>query len=321
MSGKKAAGASERLRVGVDLGGTKIEGAVMDGAGAMLARRRVDTPSGDYARTVGAVADLVDALSSEVAQAGWGEIAVLGVGAPGALSPASGLIKNANSTCLNGRPLDRDLAQATELPIRLANDANCFALSEAIDGAGAGKSCVFGVILGTGVGGGIVVDGKPLVGLHAIGGEWGHNPLPDPGELETPGPDCYCGRRGCVEIWCSGPALTRDYREASGDPVTTVEEVVARAQDGEWTARKVLGRHLDRLSRALASVVNVLDPDVIVLGGGLSNMQHLYRELPKAMRPHIFSDVFETPIAPPAHGDSSGVRGAAWLWAPDELPG
>lgn len=307
---------SAKLRLGVDLGGTKIEAVVMDQKGEVRAQRRIDTPQRDYPRTLGAISELADALQSE---AGAGTLVAAGVGSPGAISPATGLLKNANSTWLIGRPLDRDLSSALEMPVRVANDANCFALSEATDGAGAGAECVFGVILGTGVGAGVVVNGRVLRGPQAIAGEWGHNPLPNPNVFEQPGPDCYCGRRGCIETWCSGPGLVRDFREASGDLTMRVEEIVERAQAGEWVARATLDRHLDRLARSLASVVNVLDPDVIVLGGGVSNLSHLYERLPEAMRPHVFSDVFETPIRPAEHGDASGVRGAAWLWASDEL--
>ncbi|MEL6281989.1 MAG: ROK family protein [Pseudomonadota bacterium] len=310
---------NQGLRVGVDLGGTKIEAVAMDAAGAIVARQRIEAPARDYARTIGAVADLVDGIAAEDAVRAGGGVGAVGVGTPGAISTKTGLLKNSNSTWLNGRPLDRDLAKALELPLRLDNDANCFARSEAADGAAAGESCVFGVILGTGVGGGLVVNGHTLQGANAICGEWGHVQLSYMNDDERPGPDCYCGRRGCIETWCSGPSLARDYREVSGEPVARVEEVVSRAEQGEWLAKNALARHVDRLARGLSVVMNVVDPDVIVLGGGLSNMPHLYEELPKALEPYVFTDEIATRIVPPKHGDSSGVRGAAWLWSPDEL--
>ncbi|MCP5365899.1 MAG: ROK family protein [Hyphomicrobiales bacterium] len=285
-------------RIGIDLGGTKIEGIVLDGDGHELARRRVPTPAGDYAATVAAVAGLVRGL-----EAGTSPGASVGVGIPGTLSPASGRVKNANSTCLIGEALDRDLAQALGRPVRLANDANCFAVSEAVDGAAAGHGVVFGVILGTGVGGGIAIDGRALTGRNAIAGEWGHNPLPWPGDDERPGPPCYCGRSGCIETFLSGPGLARDHGS------------VTRAQDIA-DDDPALDRYVERLARALAHVINILDPDAIVLGGGLSNLDRLYAEVPGLWQGWTFSDSVDTPLLRNRHGDSSGVRGAAWLWPP-----
>ena len=283
------------MRIGIDLGGTKIEAIALAGARELL-RRRIPTPRGDYEATVSAVATLVR-------QIGDGTV---GIGIPGALSRVSGLVKNANSTWLIGRPLKRDLEQAIGREVRLENDANCFALSEAVDGAGAGAEVVFGVILGTGVGGGIVVHGRLLTGPNAIAGEWGHNPLPLPGPDDLPLPACYCGRSGCIETYLSGPGLAADHRKLTGETLSA-EEIVARR--GE-----TLSRYAARLARALASVINVLDPDVIVLGGGMSNVERLYEEVPRLWSKHVFSDHVATRLARNAHGDSSGVRGAAWLW-------
>ncbi len=302
------------VRIGVDLGGTKVEAVALDGAGRFLARRRVPTPRHDYAGTLDAIAALVRDLEAEVGRQG-----TVGVGIPGSISPATGLVKNANSTWLNGRPLHRDLASRLGRPVRLANDANCFALSEARDGAAADARVVFGVILGTGCGGGLVVDGRPIVGPNAIAGEWGHNPLPWPEEAERPGPPCWCGKRGCIETFVSGPGLARDLLEASGlalDP----PEIVARAEGGDAAAGAALERHQARLARALAAVVNVLDPDVIVLGGGLSNVAGLYPGVVRRWGRWAFSDRLDTRLVPPLHGDSSGVRGAAWLWEDGGVP-
>jgi fructokinase len=276
------------VRIGIDLGGTKIEGIVMDDAGCERARRRVPTPRGDYRATVEAIASLVAALESES-----GGRASVGIGIPGAISHVSGLVKNANSTCLIGRPLQGELEAALGRPVRLANDANCFALSEAVDGAGRGARVVFGVILGTGVGGGIVVDGRVLEGANAIAGEWGHNPLPLPGRDDLPLRPCYCGRAGCIETYLCGPALEREG---------------GAADEG------AIARYESRLARALAGVVNLLDPDVIVLGGGVSNVDRLYANVPRLWGTHVFSDHVATRLARHVHGDSSGVRGAAWLW-------
>lgn len=293
-----------RLRLGIDLGGTKIEIIALADDGRELLRQRIATPQGDYAATLAAVAGLVGAAENALGRPG-----TVGIGIPGTESLASGLIKNANSTCLIGQPLRQDLQDLLGREVRLANDANCFALSEAVDGSGRGAETVFGVILGTGVGGGIVVHGRGLTGANAIAGEWGHNPLPDG---DTP-PDCYCGRRGCVETWLSGPALARDHHAHSGQRLDAVT-IETRATAGDAACEASLRRYEARLGRALASVINILDPQVIVLGGGLSKMPRLYRNLPDCWAPHVFSDVCYTRILPPTHGDSSGVRGAAWLW-------
>ena len=300
------------LRIGVDLGGTKIEAIALDGAGRELLRRRVASPQGDYAATIAAVTGMIVGLERELGRRGS-----VGVGIPGAISPASGLIKNANSTWLIGKPFDRDLEAALGRPARLANDANCFALSEATDGAAAGAGAVFGVILGTGVGGGIVIAGRVLTGRNAIAGEWGHNPLPWPREAECHGPTCYCGKQGCIETYLSGPGLARDHAAGGGEDLPA-EEVVARAAQGDAPAKAALERYEDRLARALAHVINLLDPDVIVLGGGLSKIAVLYESLPPRLPAYVFSDEVHTIVAPPRHGDSSGVRGAAWLWTKDE---
>ena len=304
------------IRIGIDLGGTKIEGIALDRAGRELARRRVATPQGDYAGTVAAVAGLVAWLERACGGGSAGRASV-GLGIPGAISPASGLVKNANSTWLIGRPFDRDLAAALGRPVRLQNDANCLAVSEAADGAGAGAGVVFAAILGTGCGGGIVVHGRVLTGANAIAGEWGHSPLPWPDDGERPGPACYCGRGGCLESWVSGPALAADHARVNGESLSA-ETIAARAEAGEPAAAS-LARLERRLARGLATVVNLLDPDVIVLGGGLSNIGRLYENLPGLLETWCFSDHIATPIRPARHGDSSGVRGAAWLWRPEEI--
>jgi fructokinase len=283
------------MRIGVDLGGTKIEAIALDGA-REVRRRRIATPRGDYEGTIAAVAGLVREM-------GEGSV---GVGIPGAISPATGRVKNANSTWLIGRRLKEDLEQALQRPVRIENDANCFALSEAADGAGKGARVVFGVILGTGVGGGIVVDGRVLKGPNAIAGEWGHNPLPAPGPTDLPLPACYCGRAGCIETYLCGPALAREHLALTGKNVLP-ETIVS--QGGE-----ALRRYEERLARGLASVINLLDPDVIVLGGGMSNAARLYTEVPRLWSKHVFSDHVATRLVRNTHGDSSGVRGAAWLW-------
>jgi fructokinase len=299
------------MRIGIDLGGTKIEGIVLDDAGKERARLRVATPQGSYEATVRAVAAVTRALEAKL-----GARCLVGVGHPGAISPATGLIKNANSTELNGHPLDRDLKRALGRDeVRLSNDANCFAVSEAADGAGRGWPIVFGVILGTGVGGGIVIDGRPLVGAQAIAGEWGHNALPLPHDDERPGPPCYCGRRGCIEAWLSGPAFQRQFAERTGRRLSATE-IADAAESGDREAAECLELYCDRLARALAGVINLIDPHVIVLGGGLSKMTPLYRRAPGLWRGYVFSepDGIVTRLVPPLHGDSSGVRGAAWLW-------
>jgi fructokinase len=299
------------MRIGIDLGGTKIEGIVLGDDGTERARLRVPTPRKSYEATVEAVAGVVRELEGRV-----GARCRVGVGHPGAISPATGLVKNANSTRLNGHPLDVDLKQALGRDdVRLSNDANCFAVSEASDGAGAGAPIVFGVILGTGVGGGIVIDGKPVVGAQAIGGEWGHNALPLPRDDERPGPQCYCGRKGCVEAWLSGPAFQTQYESATGRELRATD-IAEAAATGDAAAADCFERYCDRLARSLANVVNLLDPHVIVLGGGLSKMAPLYERVPQLWKDYIFSerDRIATKLRPPKHGDSSGVRGAAWLW-------
>ncbi|HWB49641.1 MAG TPA: ROK family protein [Stellaceae bacterium] len=300
------------FRIGIDLGGTKIEAAAIDRAGGVHGRRRVPTPAGDYAATVAAVAALVHGIEHE-----HGGGMTVGVGIPGTPAAGTGFVKNANSTWLIGRPLGRDLAAALGRPVRLANDANCFALSEASDGAAAGRGSVFGVILGTGVGGGIVIDGRIVVGANAIAGEWGHNPLPWPQADERPGPRCYCGRDGCIETFLSGPGLAADHRRHGGADLPG-ERIVAAAAAGDAACRATLDRYAERLARALAHVVNILDPEAIVLGGGLSAIARLYEEVPRLWGRYVFSDTVVTRLLPPKHGDSSGVRGAAWLWRPDE---
>lgn len=295
------------LRLGIDLGGSKIEIVALGDDGRELLRHRIATPQGNYAATLAAMTGLVTGTEKELGRRG-----TLGIGIPGAESLRNGLIKNANSTCLIGRPLRDDLQKLLDREIRLANDANCFALSEATDGSGRGAATVFGVILGTGVGGGIVVNGRVLTGANAIAGEWGHNLLPPATDDPSP-PPCYCGRHGCIEAWLSGPALSRDHLEQTGE-MLTAPQIEARAQTGDSTCENTLQRYEIRLGRALATVINILDPEVIVLGGGLSKMQRLYVNLPARCAPHVFSDDCRTRILPPAHGDSSGVRGAAWLW-------
>jgi fructokinase len=296
------------IRIGIDLGGTKIEGIALGGEGRVLASRRIPTPRHDYGATIRAIVDLVGAI-----EAAAGTRGTVGMGMPGAVSPATGLVKNANSTWLIGQPLQEDLERALGRPVRLANDANCFALSEAVDGAAAGAETVFGVIVGTGTGGGIVVRQQVLTGPNAIAGEWGHNPLPWVTADELPGADCYCGRRGCIETVLSGPGLARDHREVTGEQVTS-EGVVERAGGGDPAAEATLRRYESRMARALASIINVLDPDVIVLGGGLSRLERLYVNVPAAWSAWVFSDRVDTKLVPPRHGDASGVRGAARLW-------
>jgi len=293
------------LRIGVDLGGSKIELLALDSQGHERYRKRVPTPRGEYGATVKTLTALVGECEEAL-----GTQATVGVGIPGAMSLATGRIKNANSTCLIGRPFKQDLEAALGREVRMANDANCFALSEATDGAGRGARVVFGVILGTGVGGGVVVDGRVLTGPNAIAGEWGHNPLPLPREADLPLPTCYCGRQACIEAYLSGPALARDAEAGIEAP-----QILARAAQGDARCEAALARYEERLARALAAVVNVLDPDVIVLGGGLSNMDRLYANVPRLWLPYVFSDLVSTRLAQHVHGDSSGVRGAAWLWS------
>jgi len=312
------------FRIGIDLGGTKIEAIALDGS-RELARHRVATPRDDYDATLDAIADLVGVLEGRI-----GGAATVGVGIPGTLAPDTSLVKNANSTWLIGRPLRADLEARLARPVRIANDANCFAASEAADGAGAGADVVFGVIVGTGTGAGVVVHGRVLTGANAVAGEWGHNPLPWPGSGEWPGPACYCGRTGCVETFLSGPGLSRDLAARRAGRILEPSEILAHAGNGDADAEAALVRYEDRMARALAGVINVIDPDVIVLGGGLSNIDRLYERVPRLWARYVFGAVSETrrgaPSGPPegaivrtrllraAHGDSSGVRGAAWLW-------
>jgi len=300
------------FRIGIDLGGTKIEAAAVDHLGTVPVRRRVGTPAGNYRATIEAITALVEVIERRI-----GETTPVGIGIPGTISPITGLVKNANSTWLIGRPLQQDLEGALGRPIRLANDANCFALSEATDGAAMGMTTVFGVILGTGVGGGIAHGGRILLGANAIAGEWGHNPLPWPAASEIPGPACYCGHSGCVETFLSGPALAADHRRHGGRSLSAIE-IAAFAVDGDAESGATLDRYMDRLARGLASVINLIDPDAIVLGGGLSGISALYERVPLLWSRYIFSDKVVTRLLPPVHGDSSGVRGAAWLWHPQE---
>lgn len=296
------------MRIGIDLGGTKIEAIALDDSGTILWRRRVPTPTGDYLATLKVIGDLVFLIEKELAQAG-----TVGVGTPGAISIRTGFIKNSNSTVLNGRPLDQDISRTLGRAVRLENDANCFALSEAVDGAAAGARIVFGVILGTGVGGGLVVDKRTITGRNKIAGEWGHNPLPWPVDNERPGPDCYCGKSGCIETFLSGAGLRRDYHSRTGKNLNA-DEIGLAATAGDHHAQGCLDVYQDRLARSLAVVINIVDPDAIVLGGGLSNITQLYSGLPSRVTSYAFSDGIDTPIVRALHGDSSGVRGAAWLW-------
>ncbi len=302
------------MRIGIDLGGTKTEALAVDAHGAEICRKRVPTPRDSYDAIVDNVVALVRAVEAECGQTGS-----VGLGIPGIASPATGLIKNANTTLLIGHPLDKDLELRLGRPVRIANDANCFALSEATDGAaspealGVAKPTVFGVILGTGTGGGVVAHGQLLVGRDAIAGEWGHNPLPWPTPEEYPGERCWCGLTGCIETFLSGPGLARTYRAVTGRDADA-SRVAALAAGGEREAERVLDLYVGRLARALASVINILNPDAIVLGGGVSNVPRLYTDVPKAWDEYVFSDVVTTRLVRAKHGDSSGVRGAAWLW-------
>jgi fructokinase len=296
------------MRIGIDLGGTKIEAIALDEGGAPLLRERTPTPANDYAATLGAIADLVAFVEDRLGRRGS-----VGVAAPGAISARTGLVKNSNSTALNGMPLERDLSDRLGRPIRLENDANCFALSEAVDGAAAGARIVFGVILGTGVGGGLVVGQRVVAGRNRIAGEWGHNPLPWAREDERPGARCYCGKSGCIETFLSGAGPARDYLARTGLN-RSAREIAAAAESGDAHAETCLALYQDRLARGLASLINVIDPDAIALGGGLSNIARIYDGLPAQVSRYIFSDGLDTPIIRAVHGDSSGVRGAAWLW-------
>ena len=297
------------LRIGIDLGGTKIEGVALAPDGSEQARIRIPAPKDDYEASITALVDLITELERQAG--GRGSV---GIGMPGSISPRTGLVQNANSVWLNGRPLNADLARRLGREVRFANDANCFTVSEMTDGAAAGAASVFGVILGTGCGGGIVLRGRLVDGPRGIGGEWGHNPLPWMQADEHPGPTCWCGRPGCLETWVSGTGLAADHARVTGEAISA-EEIVSRASAGDAQAQATLGRHADRLARGLAHVVNLIDPEVIVLGGGLSKLQHLYTTVPALMERWVFSDAPRVTIRPPRWGDASGVRGAAWLWS------
>lgn len=300
------------MRYGLDLGGTKVEIAALADDGTLVARRRVPSPQGDYGATIATLRDLVFQTDREI-----GRTPSVGIGIPGTISPVTGLVKNANSVWLIGHPLDKDLAEAIGRPVRVANDADCFVLSEASDGAAAGARSVFGVIVGTGVGGGLVYEGRMVSGPNSIAGEWGHNPLPAPridaGHDERPGPKCYCGRSGCIETFLSGPAFARDHEAWTGESLRP-EEIVAAATCGNASARASVTRYADRLARALGTVINLFDPEVIVFGGGMSNAGFIYEKVPKMLSGYVFSDAVATRVVRNKHGDSSGVRGAAWLW-------
>jgi fructokinase len=306
------AAASLGCRIGIDLGGSKIAGVALGEAGEILATRRVVAPRQDYAATLRAMAEMVAVLERSAGRPG-----TVGIGMPGSIAPGGGGVQNANSTWLNGKLFARDLEHCLKRPVRLANDANCFALSEAVDGAGAGARSVFGVILGTGCGGGLVFEGKLIDGPRGTGGEWGHNPLPWAEPAEHPGPPCWCGLRGCMETWVSGPGLELDHQRHTGVALSPAA-IAANAQAGDAAARASLQRHASRLARGLAHVVNIFDPELVVLGGGLSQLEHLYRQLPALMAPYILARDRRVSIRPPRWGDASGVRGAAWLWPPSE---
>ncbi len=294
--------------IGIDLGGTKIEGIALSDAGNELFRHRISTPQGDYQGTLQSIADLINKIEAAVDDKGS-----IGICTPGALSPATGLMRNSNSVCMNGKPVFTDLQALLQREIRIANDANCFALSEAIDGVAKDVAVVFGVIIGTGTGGGVVIDKKVLVGPNAIAGEWGHNPLPWPQDYELPGPECYCGKHGCIETWLSGPGIVRDH-ELHNNAFIDAEMLDNKARFGDEDANETLQRYEDRMARSLAHVINILDPDVIVLGGGMGNIKRLYKNVPDRWGDYVFSDTVKTKLLAPLHGDSSGVRGAAWLW-------
>ncbi len=295
------------MRIGIDLGGTKIEAIALDEAGQELACKRVSTPAGDYEKILHSIKQLIDDVETSTGRQGS-----IGIGTPGALSPATGLLRNSNSVCMNYMPVKEDLETLLDRPITMANDANCFALSEATDGAAAGANVVFGVIVGTGTGAGVVVHGKVLTGPNAIAGEWGHNPLPWPKDDERPGATCYCGKPGCIETFLSGPGMARDHFEHTGDKLSA-EQIVQQSEQGNEAAEHTLLRYEDRMARSLSHVINILDPDVIVLGGGMSNIQRLYTNVPAIWGQYVFSDKVFTRLVAPQYGDSSGVRGAAWL--------
>ncbi len=295
------------MHIGIDLGGTKIEGIVLDGDGEEVIRYRIATPQGDYMGTLQAIKDVIDYLESHSSHA-----STIGIGTPGAISTASGLMKNSNSVCMNGKPVHADIETLLGRHVSIANDANCFALSEATDGAAKDMRVVFGVIVGTGTGAGVVVDGRILAGSNCIAGEWGHNPLPWPQDVELPGPQCYCGKNGCIETWLSGPGMMRDH-ELYANVFIDAPTIVSQAQFGDEDAIETLQRYEDRMARSLASVINILDPDAIVLGGGMGNIKRLYKNVPALWDKYVFSDEVRTRLLAPRYGDSSGVRGAAWL--------
>ena len=296
------------IKLGVDLGGTKIEIIALDERGVELVRHRVPTPQGDYQATINAIVDLVTRTETDLVEQG-----TVGIGAPGAISKATGLLKNSNSICLNNQPLLQDLEAALQRPVRISNDANCFALSEAMDGAAVKASVVFGVIVGTGTGAGIVVNGRVLTGTNAIAGEWGHNPLPWPRDEERPGSSCYCGKQGCIETFLSGPGLSLDHERITRQKLPA-PTIAVLAEQGDSACQATLRRYEDRMARSLAHVINILDPDVIVLGGGMGNIARLYKNVPNLWGQYVFSDRVDTQLVKPKFGDSSGVRGAAWLW-------
>jgi fructokinase len=296
------------IRIGIDLGGTKIEGIALSDAGEELYRHRIPTPQGDYDATLQSIVGLIKQIESAA-----GEQGSIGICTPGSLSPTTGLLRNSNSVCMNGKPVMTDLQEILKREIRVANDANCFALSEATDGVAKDAAAVFGVIIGTGTGAGIVIDKKVLLGPNAIAGEWGHNPLPWPHDFELPGPECYCGKLGCIETWLSGPGILRDH-ELHNNEFVDAEELDNRARFGDEEAEETLQRYEDRMARSLAHVINILDPDAIVLGGGMGNIERLYKNVPALWGEYVFSDAVATQLLPPIYGDSSGVRGAAWLW-------
>ena len=306
------------MRIGIDLGGTKIEGIALSETGEELFRHRISTPQGNYSATLKRIADLVQLIEQTLDQRGS-----VGICTPGALSPTTGLLRNSNSVCLNGKPVLTDLQEKLQRDIRMANDANCFALSEATDGAAKDASVVFGVIIGTGTGAGVVIDKKVLPGCNAIAGEWGHNPLPWPEDFELPGTECYCGKTGCIETWLSGPGMLRDHKLSCNDrhlndlrnnKIVDAESLDQEARFGDEEANETLQRYENRMARSLAHVINILDPDVIVLGGGMGNIQRLYKNVPAIWGDFVFSDAVNTKLMSPQYGDSSGVRGAAWLW-------
>jgi len=296
------------MRTGIDLGGTKIEAITLNSNGDELFRQRISTPENNYQKTLQAIIELINTVEETLNQQGS-----IGIGTPGALSPVTGLLRNSNSVCMNGKSVKQDLEKLLQREIRMANDANCFSLSEATDGAAKDAGVVFGVIVGTGTGAGIVVNGKILTGPNAIAGEWGHNPLPWPEDNERPGPDCYCGKSGCIETFLSGPGMELDYETSTGERLNS-ENIVLRAEQGDEPAEQCLQRYEDRMARSLSHVINILDPDVIVLGGGMSKIKRLYKNVPEKWGQYVFSDHVSTRLVAPEYGDSSGVRGAAWLW-------